>query len=1149
MWTYSREVHHEPTVRRLADRYLQVLGDLIDHCCGLTADEPTPSDFPLAGLTQHQLDRIRERSGSALEDIYPLTAMQQGMLFHTQLEPDSGVYWVQTGLLLDGDLDLSALHRAWDAVFAAHAVLRSAVVWDGLPEPLSVLSAAVPLPIEQLDLASLDEAGQQEAIAQRLAADRRRGADFDAPTLVRILLIRLGARRHQMVLGLHHLLLDGWSVPIVMADLFEAYRAFRAGGRPQLATRRPFRDHVAWLLAQDPAAAERYWRGRLAGIAEPTPLRLERAGEGDGQRIEHAALSTATTARLTETARRHQLTLNTVVQGAWAALMSAYTGTDEVLFGVTTSGRGSQFAGVESVVGLLINTIPARISIERDEPVAVWLRRLQREQAEARTFEHTPLVQIGAWSELPPGRQLFDTVLIFENYPTAPRASEAVGSDRADDELRVRRVFAREQASYPLAVVVGTGASLAIDLVYDSATFRADAVRRILNQLTGLLDAVAENPQQPVGSLSVQTRAERSLMARWNDTATPVAATDGIHRAVATMAAARPTAVAVVSGPTSLSYGELDARANRLAHRLRAAGVGPETVVALCLDRGPAMIVAMLAVLKAGGAYLPLDVEYPADRLRFMLADSGADVVIGGRSDLGEVTHRLDPDDPADADRPSTAPDVTTHPGQAAYVVYTSGSTGRPKGVVVSHRNLAAVIQAQRADLDVSADDTVLQLASCSFDVAASEIFVALTAGARLVIADATARRSSAELRRLMATHAVTVAEFTPSALAMLGAEPLPGLRTVVVGGEPCPPDVAGRWATGRRFINAYGPTEATICATVATITADSPLPAPIGRPTANTRAYVLDGRLEAVPISVPGELFIGGEGVGRGYAGRPATTAERFVPDPFGGDGGRLYRTGDLVRWQPDGQLMFLGRADRQLKIRGHRIEPGEIEFALASHPLVAAAAVTGGDGRLVAYLVPTGDAGGIPRTDELRRHLHGTLPEHMIPAVYVELAELPYNANGKLDIAALPAPDTARPELAGGFRAPATATEDILADIWADVLGLDRVGTGDNFFDLGGHSLLATRVVTRIRSVLGADLPLAALFDNPTVAALAAAADLAVTGRPVPAITAADREAPCRRRSGSSACGSSPSSSPAPPSTTSRSASPSRVRSTTPR
>ncbi|MEU7861241.1 non-ribosomal peptide synthase/polyketide synthase [Nonomuraea sp. NPDC049141] len=1095
LWTYSGEVHDEASVTRLTRRYVEALDELIEHCATPGVGGHTPSDFPLAGLDQAGLDRIQGRGTTVLEDIYPLTALQQGMLFHTRLAPSSGAYWVQNGLRLEGELDLPALESAWEQAFERHPALRTTVVWEDLPTPLSVVSRAVPVPMEVLDWSHLDAPAQAAALDAFLAAERAAGADFDAPTLVRIALIRLDERRHHLVWQYHHLLLDGWSVPIVFGDLIEAYHACVEGERLRPAVHRPFREHVAWAGAQDLGAAESYWRTRLHGRTVPTSLRVERDTGDEGWQDHRVRLSARATVALGELARRHRLTLNTVVQGAWALLMAAYSGEDDVLFGVTTSGRGDQVDGIESMVGLLINTIPARVQVDHGEPVATWLRRLQKEQSAARDFEHTPLVQIKAWSGFTGGQALFDALFVFENYPTARLAERDAGS--AATGLRIEQSFSREQASHPLMVVAVPQAELGIRMLFDRAHYDQDTIARMAGHLLAILEAVADDPGRLIGELPVMTPGERHRLAGWNGTATPLPGRL-IPEAITAHAVARPGAPALTMGGRTLDYAELETRSNRLAHHLHDLGVQAETVVGLRLPRDPDMIVAILAVLKAGGTYLPIDPDYPDDRITHMISDSRAALVLDS---IATPDHL-----------PGTPPAITIHPDQAAYLIYTSGSTGRPKAVTVSHRSWSNLINGQLAELGVTRFDTVLQLASFSFDAAVWEIGLAVAAGAHLVMTDALTRRSAPDLQRLLRERAVTVALFPPPALPNLDPGTLPDLRVMLVGGEACPPDLAHTWAAGRQLVNAYGPTEATVIATTAH-DPDTSTALPIGGPIANAQVHVLDRQLRDLPVGVPGELFVGGAGVARGYRGQPALTAERFVADPFAGDGSRLYRTGDLVAWRPDGQLDFLGRTDHQVKVRGHRIEPGEIERALSGVAGVGSVLVTtfgeDADRRLVAYLIPADPALGTPATDDLRSYLAAGLPDYMIPSVFIELAAFPLTPNGKIDRAALPAPDGSRPDLAGGYLAPATPTEHLLAGIWADLLGVDQVGVRDNFFDLGGHSLLATQVTSRIRSVFGIDLSLAVLFDQPTVGGLAPLIDEA-NGISRPRILPVDRDQP---------------------------------------
>ncbi|WP_240528921.1 non-ribosomal peptide synthetase, partial [Streptomyces humi] len=1119
-WTYGGEVHEEATVRRLAERYLEVLTDLIDYCCRPGAGGHTPSDFPLAPLDQSTLDRVEEQLPTAVEDIYPLTALQQGMLFHTRLSADPGMYWVQNGLLLEGDLDLDALKRACGLVFSRHEVLRSTVVWDGVPEPLAVVSRSVPLPLSLLDLSHLEADAQQRAIEDHLAEDWQRGADFSAPTLVRLTLLRLAEDRHQLVWSYHHLLLDGWSLPIVLGEMLEAYNALRTGAEPRLAARAPFRNFAAWVAGRDLDEARAYWRERLAGITETTTLGVERA-TGDRGRDDHeVSLPSATAANgLAEFARRHRLTVNTVVQGAWALVLSLYAGSDDVVFGVTSSGRGGQIDGMDDMVGLLINTTPVRVHVDRERTVVDWLTAVQDEQVRGRAYEHTPLVTINESSELPPGQPLFDTLFVFENYPDHTLAEGRETS--AASGLQAGFNYGREQVNYPLHITAGYGRDLRIKLSYDRARLDAVTVERLAGHLVTVLEAVGEDAGRRVGELPVLSSGEwDEVVAGWNATAAVVPSVGGVGELVARRVAGAADVVAVVSGDVVVTYGGLMARANRLAHYLRSVGVGAESVVGLCVERGVDMVVAVLAVWQAGGAYLPLDPEFPADRLEFMLADSGCSVLVGHRSVAGRLPVRtavwLDDADTgvALAGLPSSAPDVSVRADGLAYVLYTSGSTGRPKGVLVGQRNVVGFLTAMAQRPGLSAGDVLLAVTTLGFDISGLELWLPLVTGARVVVAPHETVVDPGRLAGELVRTGASVVQGTPSLWQMLLADGWPGVEglRVLSGGEALPARLAeALLSSGAEVWNMYGPTETTIWSTCDRVT-DGPLS--IGSPIANTRVYVLDERLHPVPVGVAGELFIGGMGVTRGYLGRASLTAERYIPDHFCGDGTRLYRTGDRVRWLSEGRLEYLGRADDQLKVRGFRIEPGEIESALSAHPRVGAAVVVGhGEGaerRLVAYVVPSRPGEDVPSSAELRDRVRGVVPEYMVPSLFVGLAALPLTPNGKIDRAALPEPEGLRSGLEGAYLLPATATEELLAGIWAQVLGVDRVGALDGFFDLGGHSLLATQIVSRVREVFAVEIPLAALFDQPTVRGLAAVIDGAGRGSVLPPVTPADRDRP---------------------------------------
>jgi amino acid adenylation domain-containing protein len=748
---------------------------------------------------------------------------------------------------------------------------------------------------------------------------------------------------------------------------------------------------------------------------------------------------------------------------------------------------------VERTVGLFINTLPLRIAISPGRKTLDWLREVQARQSELSDYQYSALADVQRCSEVPAGTPLFDSIVAFENYP-----AEMSAVSELTRTIRITDVRPMERTNYPLTLQVTVGQTLSFRLISDAERFDAAAVERLVGHFTKLFQAMIADGDRPLSALPLLSEAEhRQVVSGFNDTAADYP--QGLlHELVAAQAARTPDAVALGFEEWTLRYGELERRANQLAHHLRGLGVGPDVVVGLCVERSFEMVIALLGILKAGGAYLPLDPDYPAERLAFMLADARVPVLLtqDGIADRLPATDavllRLDTDWPLIAAHSDTAPASVGDPGNLAYVIYTSGSTGRPKGVMNAHRGIVNRIQWMQRAYRLTAADRVMQKTPFGFDVSVWEFFWPLAFGARLVIARPGGHQDPDYLAGLIERSGVTIVHFVPSMLqAFLETADLKrcgSLRDTLCSGEALTAETANRFlgALSSRLHNLYGPTEAAVDVSAWPCRLEpAATQVPIGRPISNIALYVLDHRLDPVPVGVAGELYIGGIGVARGYLGRRGLTAERFVPDPFV-PGARLYRTGDLARWSASGELDYLGRIDHQVKIRGFRIELGEIEAALASHPEVEQAAVVvrddTGDRRLIAYLAARGEER--PDTDELRRHLRRTLPDYMVPAGFVLLDRLPLTANGKLDRNALPAPDR---HGAGDSIAPRTATEHALAAIWRDVLKLDRVGVNDNFFALGGDSLLATRVVARVQQELLVAVPLRAMFETMTLGELA--------------------------------------------------------------
>jgi amino acid adenylation domain-containing protein len=1078
----------------------------------------TPSDFPESGLEQADLDRLARSLDPALrrhiEAVYPFSPSQQGMFFFYLLNPDQpGLFVNQVRCELRGRLDVTALRKAWQTVVDRHAALRTFLLWQGWERPLQVVLDRSELPWQEEDWRALSPAEQEVRLTGFLAADRLCTFDLGRAPLTRVALIRTGEERHHLVWSFQQLILDGWSLPLVFQEVLALYDAAVSGRASRLAVGRPYRDYAAWVQRQNLADAEVFWRGRLAGFEEPTPLAVDRpAGDSDrrdaGRR--ELRLDADTTAALEALARRSRLTLNTVVEGAWALLLSRYSGEPDVVFGAVVAGRPAELPGVETMVGLFINALPERVEVGLDRPLLPWLAGIQERRVEQTRYEHLPLEQVHRWSALPWNRPLFETLFIFENYPIEDVLRERRGG------LEISAVGVDERPNYPLNLFVIPGSELFLWVSFEHRRFEEVAVERLLGHLCELLRGFAENPDTALGAFPLLTPAETSqVLAGWNARwaeRPPVS----VQTLIETQAARRPAAPAVVYEGAGLTYGELNRRANRLAHHLRRLGVGPEVPVGICLERSLDLIVAVLAVMKAGGAYLPVDIALSSQRMGFVLDDAGVPVLLTRQLLARDLPARpgitaLAIDAPWDAGDPAddADPPVATVPENACYLIYTSGSTGLPKGVVVRHAGWLNSYLGWEEDYRLPEIAAHLQMAAFSFDVFAGDLVRALCSGGKLVLCPRELLLEPARLYQLMRDEGVEAAEFVPAVVRGLvqhleatGGR-LDFMRLMVCGSDAwygrefeqlrrlCGP--------ATRLINSYGVSEATIDSSYYEDTGAALGPdalVPIGKPFRACRLLVVAPDLALLPAGVAGELCLGGAGLGRGYLARPQLTAEKFVPDPFaaglpgGRPGDRLYRTGDRARWLPTGDVEFLGRVDHQVKVRGFRVEPGEIESVLGTHPAVRQAAVVArpepsGERRLVGYVAFRPELTP-PGIQELRDSLRERLPDYMVPSAFVVLDALPLTASGKIDRRALPEPEGGRPDLDASYVAPRTQAEEVIAGIFAAVLNLQRVGVEDNFFELGGHSLLATQVVSRVREAFEVDLPLRALFDAPVVARL---------------------------------------------------------------
>ena len=1108
VWRYSRQVYNQSTIEQLAQGFLQALRALIVHCRSSESGGYTPSDFPQARLKQQILDRFMAnldmpRAVSAkskhLEDIYELSSMQQGMLFHTLYAPKSGVYIQQMVYRLHGNLDRAALQQAWQQVTNQHPVLRTAFYWQDLETPLQVVFRQVVLPWYEQDWRELPPDEQQERLQAYLSFDRIQDFDLTRAPLMRLCLIRFAQDTYRLVWSYHHILLDGWSLPILFQEVFACYEAICEGQRYQLEVRQAYREYIGWLQRQDLTRAEVFWRQALRGVQAPTSLEVDRSAVEGFQReseprSQRVSLPAELTAALHTLARQQRLTLNTLVQGAWALLLSRYSGREEVVFGVTVSGRPSSLTGVEGMIGLFINTLPLRLQVPPTAPLIPWLQQLQAQHATWSHYEHSPLTLVQQWGQVPRDAPLFESVVIFENYPVSPLSRERKGT------LQIEPLRLYEQTNYALTLEAVPGTEFGLHLSYQTSRFKAESIKQMLGHLQTLLEGMVTHPQQPLASLPLLTAEEQhQLLVEWNATRQQYREEVCLPQLFEEQAERTPEAVAVVYGDEQLSYWELNRRANALAHFLRKQGIGDEEPVGICMQPSPEMLVSLLGVLKAGGAYVPLDPSYPSERLSFMLEESQISVLLTQQPLLGELPWHdaravcLDTGWEEFAREREENPARKGFAEQLAYVIYTSGSTGKPKGVQITHRALVNFLHTMRQRPGLTERDRLLAVTSLSFDIAALELFLPLIVGACVVLVSRETAADGALLAQKLTEAGGTVMQATPATWQILlqagevGHAPL----KVLCGGEAVSREMARRLvARGTSVWNLYGPTETTIWSSIQQLEGNNE-PIPIGRPIANTQIYVLDRYLRLVPVGVPGELHIGGDGVARGYLHRPELTAERFIPDPWSGvRGARLYKTGDLARLLPNGTIEYLGRLDQQVKLRGYRVELGEIEVVLEEHPDVREAVVVAhedmqGDKRLVAYVVPHTQQK--PTVSDLRSHMQARLPDYMLPSTIMLLELLPLTPNGKLDRRMLPRPTGVRLESEETFMPPRGPIEEALVSIWADVLRLERVGIHDHFFDLGGHSLLVTQVIGRVRQTLQVELSVRALFEAPTVATLA--------------------------------------------------------------
>ncbi|MDJ0732653.1 MAG: amino acid adenylation domain-containing protein [Nostocaceae cyanobacterium] len=1134
-WLYSSDLHHPETIARWGEDFRQNLLGILRHCTQPGVERYTPSDFPLIHLEQSYLDRLSAKFPN-LEDIYSLSPMQEGMLFHTVYSPEDGVYFEQVTGRISGVLDIAAFNLAWQTVVERHPVLRTAFVWSGQKQAVQVVNRDVEFGVVEFDWCDLSPESQEEELNRYLDETRKQGFVLESAPLMSFAIMRLDDCNSRWVWNHHHILVDGWSLPVLFGEVLTIYQSILKGVAPTLAPVPPYRNYIQWLASRDEEEAQQFWRECLGGLDKRTGLlsNLPQDEEVGEKRVAYEKvdlrLREEEFASVQKMARSQGLTLNTLAQGAWALILQKYGAGEDVLFGVTVSGRPPELADVENMVGLFINTLPLRVRLNPAQNVADWLGEVQQRHLQMRDYEYSKLTDIHQWIGFAAGEPLFESILIFENYPIDKSLSSQ------GEELRVEDIQFFERTNYPLTIAFVPDEGLILRLNYETKFLSRRGAEELLEELRDVLLQLSVNPGVSLGNIQVASRSEEQLaIESWNDNYRSWGEFRLAHQLFEDQVDVNRNRTAVVCGGEVLTYGELEVRANLLAEVLQGEGVGNEDIIGLYFAPGIDFIVALLAVLKAGSAFVPLDPNYPQERLELILQDSQPRLILSSKKGNGEQgigngkegtfniscfqclkSSKVMDLSTIDWTRKgeegignrelgignrelgignreglSLNLNLETRSSHLAYVIYTSGSTGKPKGVLVTHKGIQNLVRSQISTFGVTESSRVYQFASLSFDAAISEIFMALGSGASLYL-KSPEHLPGPELWSTLTGWGITHLTLPPSLLAVIKPEELPCLQSLIVAGEAAALSLFQRWSTpGRRVFNAYGPTEATVCASMMNAADFSNQPS-IGRAIANGEMYLLDANLQVVKPGVPGEIYIGGVGLARGYLNQPGLSAAAFVPHPFASEPGmRLYRTGDIGVYDWEGNIHYVGREDNRVKFHGHRIELGEIEAALVDHPGVDNAVVllrsdVPGRERLVGYVV-LGEGEEVS-PGEFLQYLSGKLPGYMVPSAVVVVAEFPLTVNGKIDRKALPVPEVVSSSGDSLVR-EVNETEEILAKIWAEVLGLETVHVDDNFFAVGGDSIVSLQIVSRAREA-GLDIRPQDIFAAPILYQLAALA-----------------------------------------------------------
>ncbi len=1101
-WGYSNKQYDTETIKTLAENYVYNLQLFITHCLqqGVAGTVYTPSDYGLGTVINYKdLDVFLEGTFNSrpkkdqIDSLYQLSSLQQGILFHGLYDAASGTYISQFSCHMQ-HVDMAAFNDSWQTVMKRHSILRSAFYHDAFAVPLQCVYKDVKLPIAVLDYRALNEQDQATAISQFEREDIKKGFSFSMPPLMRITLIRLTDESYRMLWTMHHILLDGWSMPLVLEEFLTIYELLLSGKEVATVKEDRYEDFIRYIERGDKDEEEQYWRTYLDGLQENTLLPFigktsERTkGVGESKSVVLQVDNTATK-KIQAYAQKNRLTVNTVMQGVWAYLLYSYTGNNHIVYGAIVSGRPDGLPDVEQRIGMYINTLPLHAVIDETQGVAQWLKRLQEDQVQSRQYQHTSLNAIQGWTDVQ--GDLFDSILVFENYPVSKIVTTRQWV------LQLSDIQIHDQNNYPLTIAITSNEQIEVQFNYNANLIEPFYVNKLRDHFEHILYQLTDEKEQLLGDITLLTPSEEyQLRVQFNNSAVAYPPHQTIVNAFEEQVLKTPDGQAVAFKDEQLTYAAINEKSNQLANYLISKGVRKESLVTICMERSTDMIVAILGILKAGGAYLPIDPDYPNERIAYMLEDSGTKIIISSSKTASELPVSNDVQI-IEIDEawlqidlyPSVNLTLNIVPEQLAYVIYTSGSTGKPKGVMIEHSGVTNLAASQADALRLKPGTKTLQFASIGFDASCYEIFNTLLSGGCLVVCTKEDLLSAERFEEVINTHQVEVAVLPPSYQLAI-ADRSGAIKTIVSAGEPLN-EVVGRklQSKGVRLINAYGPTENTVCVSLT----DDPIKKDgtivIGKPIANVQVYILGKENELSPIGITGEICVAGAQVGRGYLNRPELSAEKFVKDPFSKrEMARMYKTGDLGRWLPDGNIEYVGRIDDQVKVRGYRIELGEIESVLEQSGLVQQAVVLAkedseGNKRLVAYVVPN----GVFEKEALIDYLLQKLPEHMVPGSWTTLEQMPVTASGKIDRKSLPDPE-APGVLSGELIAPRNETEQKLVEIWQELLDAHTISIHDNFFERGGDSLLAIRLLSFILKELTIEIRIGDIFEYPTIELLAA-------------------------------------------------------------